>query len=148
MVELKKLVKSEEYILLEHIIKPKTLDKIVKLVEKVIKEEKQPTPEQVSAEQFEPSLLKPLSASTFDTPSIFGPVTEPLVFQKITRKRKKKAQPKKKSQAKKTKGTVKADCMNNTLSDIKKSVEYKSLAKSVGKTKLKKKQLCNAITDL
>ena len=47
---------------------------------------------------------------------------------------------------KKVKGSIKEDCMNNTVTDIKKSAEYKALPKSVGKSKLKKKELCDAIT--
>ena len=35
--------------------------------------------------------------------------------------------------------------MGNTVKDIKKSAEYKALPKSVGKSKLKKKELCDAI---
>ena len=38
--ELKKLVKSGEYMVLEHSIKPSRVEKIKKLIKKVIKEEK------------------------------------------------------------------------------------------------------------
>ena len=37
------------------------------------------------------------------------------------------------------------DCMKKSVKQIKKSLEYKSLPKSVGKSKLKKKALCKEI---
>ena len=65
--------------------------------------------------------------------------------KKVTKKQKKV---KKKKKTPKKRGTVKDDCMGNTLAIIKKSAEYKALPKSVGKSKLKKKQLCEEINKL
>ena len=66
--------------------------------------------------------------------------------KKSPKKAKKAKKAKKVKKVKKVKGSVKDDCMNNSVKDIKKSAEYKALPKSVGKSKLKKKELCDAIT--
>ena len=64
----------------------------------------------------------------------------------VVEKKSKKKVAKKVKKVKKTVGSVKDDCMNNTVAIIKKSAEYKSLPKSIGKSKLKKKELCNEIS--
>jgi hypothetical protein len=68
--------------------------------------------------------------------------------KKDKKEKKEKKKKDKKEKKKKDKKTVKEDCMANTLADIKKSAEYKALPKSVGKSKLKKKQLCDEIARL
>jgi len=65
----------------------------------------------------------------------------------VTKKQKKSVKKTKKVKKKKA-GSVKDDCMGNTVAKIKKSAEYKALPKSVGKSKLKKKELCDEIAKL
>ena len=60
-------------------------------------------------------------------------------------KKPKKIVKKKGKKSKKSKGGVKEDCMSYSVAKIKKSAEYKALPRSVGKSKLNKKELCEVI---
>jgi len=114
--KLKQLVKTDNFITLEHSIKTERVESIEKKVKKVFK-------------------IKQEIAVIEEKPT--------KVLKKLVKKKK---VAKKAKKAKKVKGSVKEDCMGNSLKDIKKSAVYKALPKSVGKSKLKKKELCDAIS--
>ena len=95
---LKKLVKKGEYKTLDHIISPKKVEKIDKMVRAGVKQLKVVEDEEKAAE-------------------------EPKKTGKMSEK----------------------DCLKKKVKDIKKSSEYKSLPKSVGKSKLNKSKLCKQI---
>ena len=64
------------------------------------------------------------------------------------KKAKKAASPKKTANPKKTSSMSEKDCMKKSVKEIKKSLKYKSLPRSVGKSKLKKKDLCKEIAKI
>ena len=135
--DLKKVVLSNDFINLNHVIDNKLVLKINKLIsemykEKIIKEE-------TDCEKWRNNTT--INPKTGRKIKKYGPMYNKYLETCegiIVKKEKKKD--------KKEKGSIKDDCMSYTIKEIKKSNEYKNLPKEVNKSKLKKKELCKEIS--